>query len=76
MEPPIDAPWFPAWMIVAERGFAKALAPCGGKTAPERAFDIALALVRGGTDRQNMRNRKSLRQLHPGILQRYLDSLD
>ena len=76
LEPPIDAPWFPAWTIVAERGFAKALAPCGGRTAPERTFDIALALARGGTDRQNMRNRKSLQQLHPGILQHYLDSVE
>lgn len=76
VEPPIDAPWFPAWMVVDERGIGRTLAPCGGESAPERAFDLARLLVLGGTDRQDMENRKSLQQLHPGLLQRYLDSLE
>lgn len=75
-EPPIDAPWFPAWMVVEERGLGRALAPCGGTSDPERAFDLARSLVLGGTDRQDMENRRSLQELHPGLLQHYLDSLD
>lgn len=76
VEPPITPPWFPAWMVVEERGFGKTLAPRGGESEPERAFDVALALVRGGTDRQDIENRRALQALHPGLLQRYLDALD
>ncbi len=76
VEPAISPPWFPAWMVVEERGLAKAMKPRRGESEPERAFNVALALVQGGTDRQNIENRRALQTLHPGLLQRYLDSLD
>ena len=76
VEPAISPPWFPAWMVLEERGLAKALTPLGGASEPERAFDLALSLVQGGTDRQDIENRRALQGLHPGLLQRYLDSLD
>ena len=76
VQPTISPAWFPAWMVLQEPGLAKALAPCGRGTAPERAFDLLLALRVGGSDRQNMDNRKALQALHPNLLNRYLDSLD
>ena len=76
VEPAISPPWFPAWMVVEEPGLSKVLTPRGGESAPQRAFDLALSLVQGGTDRQDIENRRALQALHPGLLQRYLDSLD
>lgn len=76
LEPPITPPWFPAWMVVEERGLGKTVAPRGGEADPERAFDLVLSLVLGGTDRQDIDNRRALQALHPGLLQRYLDALD
>lgn len=76
VEPPITPPWFPAWMVVDERSLGRALTPRRGETEPERAFGLALSLVRGGTDRQDFENRRALQALHPGLLQRYLDAFD
>ena len=63
-------------MVVEERGLGKTVAPRGGEADPERAFDLVLSLVLGGTDRQDIDNRRALQALHPGLLQRYLDALD
>lgn len=76
IEPPIDIPWLPAWAVLTERGLARAVGPCGGETAPERAFDVLRALRLGGTDREDMDNRRALQAIHPGLLQRYLEMLD
>ena len=76
IDPAITPAWFPAWLALADPRLAKMLAPGGGNTEPERAFDLLLALGVGGSDRQNMDNRKALQALHPGLLKRYLDSLE
>ena len=76
VEPPITAEWFPAWMALEERGIGRGLAARRGSDGPRRAFDLARSLVAGGTDRQDIDNRRALQALHPGLLQRYLDTLD
>ena len=76
IEPTISPPWFPAWLLLEEPGLAKALAPRDPDGDPERAFNLLLALGAGGSDRQNMDNRKALQALHPDLLNRYLDVLE
>ena len=76
VEPIISPPWFPAWMLLEERELAKTLLPSKGDSDPERAFNLLLALHAGGSDRQNMDNRRALQALHPGLLNRYLDALE
>lgn len=76
IEPAISPPWFPAWLLLEEPGLAKAVAPRERDSEPERAFDLLLALGAGGSDRQNMDNRKALQALHPDLLNRYLDALE
>ena len=76
VEPVISPVWFPAWMLLQERGLAKVLLPSKGNSDPERAFNLLLALHAGGSDRQNMDNRRALQALHPGLLNRYLDALE
>ena len=76
VEPPITAEWFPAWMVFEESGIGRAFAAQGHNDNPRRAFDLARSLVVGGTDRQDIDNRRALQALHPGLLQRYLDTQD
>lgn len=76
IEPTISPTWFPAWMLLEEPGLAKTLLPSKGDSDPERAFNLLLALAAGGSDRQNMDNRRALQALHPGLLNRYLDALE
>lgn len=76
LDPAIAPAWFPAWLALEDPRLAKTLTPCDGNTEPECTFDLLLALSVGGSDRQNMDNRKALQALHPGLLKRYLDSLE
>lgn len=72
VEPTLATPWLPAWAALPDQALAATLPPCNGDSAPERAFDVLLALAAGGSDRQEMANRKALQALHPGLLMRYL----
>lgn len=76
LAPAISPAWFPAWMLIEEPGLAKTLTRSGGETDPERTFDTLLALNAGGSDRQNMDNRRTLQALHPGLLKHYMDALE
>ncbi len=76
IEPPIDIPWLPAWAMLTERGMARVVHRCGGSSAPERAFDLLHALRRGGTDREDIDNRRALQAIRPALLQRYLEMLE
>lgn len=76
IEPTISPTWFPAWMLLEEPGLAKTLLPSKGDSDPKRAFNLLMALHAGGSDRQNMDNRRALQALHPGLLNRYLDALE
>lgn len=76
IEPPLTPEWFPAWMVVVERHHCRSLEPQDGDDGPRRAFDLMRRVVLGGTDRQDIENRRALQALHPGLLQHYLDSLD
>ena len=76
IEPPITAPWFPAWVVLEVPGTARVVAPSDLKSDPARAFNALVALAAGGNDRQEMDNRRTLQALHPGLLGRYLGALD
>lgn len=73
---PQAAAWLPAWMVLDEPGIGRAFKPTQGMSAPERAFDLLLRLKAGGSDREDLDNRRALQELHPGLFDRYLDSLD
>ena len=73
---PKGAAWLPAWMVLDEPGIGRAFKPTQRMTAPERAFDLLLRLRAGGSDREDIDNRRALQELHPGLFDRYLDALD
>ena len=74
--PGATAAWLPAWMVLDEPGVGRAVGPTGGTSTPERAFDLLLRLRAGGSDREDIDNRRALQELHPGLFDRYLASLD
>ena len=70
------AAWLPAWMVLEERGIARTFKPRGGTNDPERAFDLLLQLKTGGSDREDIDNRRALQNLHLGLFERYLDGVE
>ena len=74
IEPALSTAWLPAWAVLPDQALVVNAKPCNGDSVPERAFDILIALVAGGSDRQEMANRKALQALHPGLLMRYLEA--
>ena len=76
LEPPMTAPWFPAWTVLQAPHVARAVPASAGDSHPARAFDALVALAAGGNDRQEMNHRKALQYLHPGLFNLYLDTLD
>ena len=74
VEPPLSTPWLPAWTALPAPALALGMPRCKGESPPERAFDTLLALLAGGSDRDEMANRKALQALHPGLLMRYLET--
>ena len=74
VEPALSTAWLPAWAALPAQALVVDAPPCNGDSAPERAFDILIALAVGGSDRQEMANRKALQALHPGLLMRYLEA--
>jgi len=75
LDPPVATRWFPAWAMIEQPGLGRILPPCHGTSEGERAFDHLLALQRGRSDREDLDHRRALRDLHPGLLGRYLDTL-
>ena len=76
VDPPITAPWFPAWVALKAPDIVQAIEASGGDSDPARAFAALIALAVGGNDRQEMDNRRTLQSLHPGIFNLYLDAVD
>ena len=78
----LSAEWFPAWMLVHERGLARAFPDMDGESGPERAFNLvrALRLIQCGTpgtaDRESVTIRGELKQIRPGLLRSYLARRD
>lgn len=72
LEPPITVAWLPAWMLLEGAAGTRGFAATSGDSDAEQAFDLVLALIAGGSDRQVIDNRRALQQLHPGLLARYL----
>ena len=65
--------WFPAWMLLEEPGLAGVLAPRHVGDEPSRAFDLVLALLSNPNhDERGIELRRSLQNIHPGLLERFL----
>ena len=74
--PGVAAAWLPAWMVLDEPGIGRSFRPTGGASPPERAFDLLLRLRAGGSDREDIDNRRALQELHPALFDQYLASID
>lgn len=75
LEPPPAAPWFPAWMLLEERGLARVLPARDGSSQPELAYELLRQLIRsdlGDAAREAVELRQRLKDVHPGLLERYL----
>ena len=65
--------WFPAWMLLEEPGLAGVLNPRHADDGPSRAFDLVIALLsHPNVDERGIELRRSLRDIHPGLLERFL----
>lgn len=65
--------WFPAWMLIEEPGLAGVLPPRRTDDDPSRAFDAVMALpAHPATDERGIELRRSLWNIHPGLLRRFL----
>ena len=65
--------WFPAWMLIEEPGLAAGLTPCHRDDAPSRAFDAVMALLaHPSLDERGIELRRSLQDIAPGLLERFL----
>ena len=67
---------FPAWLILEDSTTARTAKASGGDSEPERAFDLLLRLLAGGSDREDMENGRALQRLDPELFERYLASVD
>ena len=69
--------WFPAWMMLLEApGLAGALAPRHTDDEPSCAFDLVIALLaHPDLDERGIELRRSLQDIHPGLLERFLAKL-
>ena len=65
--------WFPAWMLIEEPGLASGLAPRHRDDGPSRAFDTVMALLaHPSLDERGIELRRSLKAIHPDLLERFL----
>ena len=65
--------WFPAWMLIEEPGLAAGLAPRRRDDGPSRAFDTVMALLaHPSPDERGIELRRSLKDIHPDLLERFL----
>ncbi len=71
LEEDLTPAWFPAWMLIAEPGLARALPAIAEADAPALAFNLVRALRLA--DRVGLR--RELKIVHPGLLAGYLASL-
>ena len=72
-EPGMTPAWFPAWMLLEEPGLAAVLGPRRADDGPSRAFDVVIALLaHPDPDERGIELRRTLKALHPGLLERYL----
>ena len=65
--------WFPAWILLEEPGLARVLAPRRADDEPSRAFDLVIALLsHPDLDEHGIELRRSLQDIHPSLLERFL----
>ena len=65
--------WFPAWMLIEEPGLAAGLAPRHRDDDPSRAFDAVMGLLaHPSLDERGIELRRSLQDIDPGLLERFL----
>ncbi|MDJ0893154.1 MAG: hypothetical protein QNK18_18415 [Gammaproteobacteria bacterium] len=69
--------WFPAWLLLKEKGLARALPPdlASDTSAPERSVRILRQLVADSSiaHEEQMTLRRALQAEHPGMLQLFLN---
>ena len=65
--------WCPAWMLIEEPGLVAGLAAHHRDDDRSRAFDAVMALLaHPSLDERGMELRRSLRDIAPGLLERFL----
>ena len=65
--------WFPAWMLIEEPGLASGLARRHRDDAPSLAFDTVMALLAHPClDERGIELRRSLKDVRPDLLERFL----
>ena len=69
--------WFPAWMLVRERGLARVLPPQAPADDPARAFNLVRELQTSGDAPHGriIELRAALQAVHPGLFRSYLATL-
>ena len=73
LEQEMTPAWFPAWILLEEPGLAGVLAPRHADDEPSRAFDLVIALLsHPDHDERGIELRRSLQNIHPGVLERFL----
>jgi hypothetical protein len=74
-----DFAWFPAWVLIVHPQLASSfhMAQAGADTAPERCVRLMLSLLtleRQGRHAMLIDGRKRLRDAHPSLFERYMQS--
>ena len=72
VEPRISVEWYPAWVLLQQRGLARSLENTGAETGPQRAFDLVRELMSGGDEQLALR--RELRDIHPGLFHCFLQN--
>ncbi len=68
--------WFPAWMLIRERGLARRLPEAAGTDGPARAFNLLRELGSGAvSDDRRVRLRAGLKAVHSGLFASYMGTL-
>ena len=73
LEEDLTAEWFPAWMLIAEPGLARALSATAEMDGPARAFNLVRALRTGDGDVVALR--AELQAVYPGLFESYKATL-
>ena len=72
LEEDLTAEWFPAWMLIAEPGLARAVPAIAETDGPARAFNLVRGLRLADSEAKLVALRRALKALHPGLFASYM----